>query len=83
MPMLCAHTLAERAAAVISKFLPFGNVFSNANRAADHIRAYGHHWRDAPAPRAFGDNAIPRHVLEAVYQLFESEGLTPARGYFA
>ena len=42
--------------------MKFGNVFSNANRSADHLLACGRNWRNAPPPRAHGGMSFqPRH----------------------
>jgi dihydrodipicolinate synthase/N-acetylneuraminate lyase len=63
--------------------LPFGNAFSNANRAADHIRAYGKDWREAPVARTVSGAALPTDLLDTTFALFETEGLVPATGYLA
>ncbi|WP_454914791.1 dihydrodipicolinate synthase family protein [Xanthobacter sediminis] len=51
--------------------LPFGNPFSNANRAADHVLAYGPGWRTAPRPLTITGDAIPETLLEVAETLLE------------
>ncbi len=83
-----ADVVSEKAERIVRQLfsaaepLPFGNAFSNANRAADHIRAYGRAWRDAPARTASG-NILPRSLLTTAYELFEAENLLPSKGYLA
>lgn len=65
------------------KALPFGNAFSNANRAADHIRAYRDAWRAAPPPVTLSGRPIPVDALAvaaAVVSPLLPEG---GRGYLA
>ncbi|MBV8589974.1 MAG: dihydrodipicolinate synthase family protein, partial [Acetobacteraceae bacterium] len=45
--------------------VPFGNPFSNANRAGDHLRAMGRNWRDAPPPLTASGNRLPLELLAA------------------
>jgi dihydrodipicolinate synthase/N-acetylneuraminate lyase len=61
--------------------LPFGNPFSNANRAADHLWAYGAGWEKAPAPLAISGNELPRELLEAASDLIGRFPALPDRGY--
>lgn len=65
------------------KPLAFGNAFSNANRAADHIRAYRDGWRAAPPPVTLSGNPIPPDVLAVAAA--EISPLLPegGRGYLA
>src|SRR6201999_2881556 len=44
--------------------LPFGNAFSNANRAVDHLRAHGAAWRAAPLPLTRSGNVVPASLVE-------------------
>lgn len=46
--------------------VPFGNPFSNANRAADHLQATGRSWRSRPLPLTASGNVLPLELLEAV-----------------
>jgi 4-hydroxy-tetrahydrodipicolinate synthase len=43
----------------------FGNAFSNANRAADHLLAVGQQWRQAAPPLTASGNRIPEALLAA------------------
>lgn len=42
------------------------NAFSNANRAMDHLRAYGRNWQSAPLPRKVNGDALSHALVEAV-----------------
>lgn len=61
--------------------LPFGNPFSNANRAVDHLWAYGAGWDKAPAPLTISGNELPRELLEAAADLTGRFPALPERGY--
>ena len=54
--------------------LPSGNPFSNANRAVDHVLAYGSGWRKVPARIASGE-ALPADFVEAVGTLLNGAGI--------
>jgi dihydrodipicolinate synthase/N-acetylneuraminate lyase len=57
---LSVKMLFEEAATV-----PFGNPFSNANRAVDHLWAHGRSWRLRPPPLTASGNELPEHLLIA------------------
>ena len=61
--------------------LPFGNPFSNANRAVDHLWAYGAGWERAPAPLTISGNELPRELLEAAADLTGRFPALPEHGY--
>jgi hypothetical protein len=61
--------------------LPFGNPFSNANRAVDHLWAYGSGWMNAPAPLTISGNEIPRELLEMASDIVGRFPVLPERGY--
>lgn len=61
--------------------LPFGNPFSNANRAADHLRAYGAGWRNAPAPLTQSGDVLPPAFLEEAADILAALGPLPRTGY--
>ncbi|MER0236899.1 dihydrodipicolinate synthase family protein [Fulvimarina sp. MAC8] len=42
------------------------NAFSNANRAMDHLRAYGRSWRDAPAALKVDGSALSAELVAEV-----------------
>jgi 4-hydroxy-tetrahydrodipicolinate synthase len=53
----------------VARELPFGNPFSNANRAVDHLRAYGAGWRQADPPLTISGETLPPSLLEAAADL--------------
>jgi 4-hydroxy-tetrahydrodipicolinate synthase len=61
--------------------LPFGNPFSNANRAVDHLWAYGAGWAKAPAPLTISGNEIPQALLETASDIVGRFPRLPERGY--
>jgi len=61
--------------------LPFGNPFSNANRAVDHLWAHGAAWVNAPLPLTISGNELPRELLEAASDLVGQFPSLPERGY--
>ena len=61
--------------------LPFGNPFSNANRAVDHLWAYGQGWTSAPAPLTISGNELPKELLEAASDIVGRFPALPERGY--
>ncbi len=61
--------------------VPFGNPFSNANKAADHLLAAGRDWRARPLPVAVGGNDLPLTLLEAVEDLVGHFPAMAAQGY--
>lgn len=61
--------------------LPFGNPFSNANRAVDHLWAHGAGWADAPLPLTISGNEIPRDLLETASDIVGRFPTLPERGY--
>ncbi len=60
--------------------LPFGNPFSNANKALDHILAWGGANR-APAPGTHDGSRIPVGLLSAAEIALRRGGFLPGRGY--
>jgi 4-hydroxy-tetrahydrodipicolinate synthase len=61
--------------------VPFGNAFSNANRAVDHLLATGSSWRDSPLPLTVNGNALPRELISAAEDIIgHLPGIT-AYGY--
>jgi len=63
--------------------VPFGNAFSNANRAADHLRATGRGWRDAAPPLTASGNALPPDLLASAEDILGYLPAVPERGYLA
>lgn len=60
--------------------LPFGNPFSNSNRAVDHILAYGTDFRNVPAMTASGET-LPDAFLSAIEALLKEAGIETTTGY--
>jgi len=81
-----AEELSGRMDAVVraifaeASFLPFGNPFSNANKALDHVLAWGGANR-APAPITHSGSLVPAGLLSAAEVALRRGGFLPARGY--
>lgn len=82
-----AHKLAQRLTTVIergfelTRTLPAGNPFANANKAIDHFFAYGHGAVKVPPPRLYTGDRLPVELLVAVEQLLKEQSLLPTEGY--
>lgn len=82
-----ARTLSDKLARQIAALferaarLPFGNAFSNANRAGDHILAWGEAWRSAAPPLTVSGHTLPRELLEAAARSLAEHPGIPACGY--
>ena len=61
--------------------VPFGNPFSNANKAADHLLAEGRDWRARPLPVAVSGKELPFSLLEAVEDIVGAFPAIAVRGY--
>ncbi len=83
----CAQAVSDKLAAVVQALfksaaaLPFGNAFSSANRAGDHVLAWGRDWRAAPPPRTISGKALPEALIAQAADGIEALGTTPERGY--
>lgn len=62
---------------------PSGNPFSNANRAVDHLLAYGRAWRQHPLPLLVSGSRLPEALIAKVESLLEAAHLLPDQGYLA
>jgi 4-hydroxy-tetrahydrodipicolinate synthase len=60
---------------------PSGNPFSNANRAVDHLLAYGRTWRQQPLPLLLSGSLLPEALIATVESLLEATHLLPDQGY--
>ncbi len=82
-----ARKLAQRVSAVVEhafglvQELPFGNPFSNANRAIDHILAHGNESRIVPPPMTHSGSRIPEHVITTVREVMKDKGFNTELGY--
>ena len=70
------EALFEAAASV-----PVGNAFSNANRAADHVLAYGSSWPSIPAPLTVSGHRLPQDLLATAADILTRHPGVPDRGY--
>jgi dihydrodipicolinate synthase/N-acetylneuraminate lyase len=61
--------------------LKAGNAFSNANRAIDHVQAYGAACLEAPMPRRFDASQLPIEFIREVKTALEAEDLATSDGY--
>lgn len=59
----------------------FGNAFSNANRACDHVLAWGARWRDADLPLSVSGAPLPLILLEEAELAMSNVQNVLARGY--
>lgn len=82
-----ARKLARRVSTVIDHAfglvdeLPFGNPFSNANRAIDHIFAYGNGSKIVPPPMTHSGSPIPEAVISTLREVMKEEGFETELGY--
>jgi dihydrodipicolinate synthase/N-acetylneuraminate lyase len=85
--METARNLAQRVTSVIeqgfrlTRDLPSGNPFANANKAIDHFFAYGRGAAKIPPPRLFSGERLPVELLAAMEAILAKQGLLPAEGY--
>lgn len=82
-----ARALAQRVSSVVDhafglvEGLSFGNPFSNANRAIDHIYAYGNDTKIMPPPMTHSGRHLPEEVVLGVRQALAEEGFNTEIGY--
>ncbi len=58
-----------------------GNAFADANRAVDHLNAFGRSWRWAPSPIRADGSALPGALVAGAAGLLERAGLLREVGY--
>lgn len=61
--------------------LPFGNAFTNANKAIDHFFAFGPRADTARGPMLHAKTRIPADILKATGVILERRQMMPVRGY--
>lgn len=61
--------------------LPYGNAFTNANKAIDHFMAHGPGARSATPPRLHSGEQLPAELIATAGAALERNDLMPARGY--
>ena len=64
-----------------ARSVPFGNAFSNANRAVDHLIANGMTWRSAPLPLTVKANELPFELISAAYDVIGNLPNVDSIGY--
>jgi dihydrodipicolinate synthase/N-acetylneuraminate lyase len=65
------------------KGAPAGNPFSNANRAIDHIQAYGRAWRNYSMPLLVDGSRLPEDLVTSMAMILEEHGMIPDSGYLS
>ena len=78
-----ARCLSDRLAALVAELFalatPFGgNAFADANRAADHLQAYGPAWASAPPPRRLDGSLLPFDLIAGAERALNAAGIRPA-----
>lgn len=61
--------------------LPYGNPFSNANKAMDHWMAYGNQASEAPMPVGHCGEPLPADLVANVGKVLSEAGFLPDTGY--
>lgn len=59
------------------------NAFSNANRAMDHLHAYGSRWRDAPLPLKANGTRVSSHLISEVEKIAAEVLQVSEKGYLS
>jgi dihydrodipicolinate synthase/N-acetylneuraminate lyase len=62
---------------------PWGNPFSNANKAIDHFLAFGAAATAVPAPLLYDGHRLAADLLDDTRSILERDGLLPETGYLA
>jgi hypothetical protein len=61
--------------------LPYGNAFTNANKAIDHFMAHGPGARSVRPPRLHTGERLPADLIATAGAALERHALMPERGY--
>jgi len=61
--------------------LPYGNAFTNANKAIDHFMAHGPGAAGVTPPRLHSGQRLPDELITTTGAALQRNGLMPARGY--
>lgn len=81
-----AARLAEDVAEIVTELFSAvsefttGNPFANANKAFDHIRAWGSRWKEHEPPLLYSGVRLPDRFLERAAGLLAAKGF-PSEGY--
>jgi len=82
-----AREILERLTIVVSEVfalvqpLPYGNPFTNANKAIDHFSAFGPRANTTEGPMLHEKIRIPRNVIQATGAILSHHNLMPEKGY--
>lgn len=82
-----AGELSDRLDALVASLLDLvapiavSNVFANAARIADHLRAYGDAWAVSPAPCLPDGSRMDARILSRGVELILAAGFAPSGGY--
>lgn len=82
-----ADALSTRLEAAVSQIfdaaapLPYGNAFTNANKAIDHFMAHGPGALGVTPPRLHSGQRLPAELISATGAALERHRLMPVRGY--
>jgi len=58
-----------------------GNAFANANKAMDHLFAFGSKAMDAPPPRLYDGSSIPLEIMRRTAEVLARHDVLPRNGY--
>lgn len=84
-----ADATSARIAAVVDTVftaaapLPFGNAFTNANKALDHHMAHGPGALNSAGPRLHAGPTLPAALIALAGEALQAQRLQPLRGYLA
>lgn len=84
-----AREISEKLTNVVSEVfvlvqqLPYGNPFTNANKAMDHFFAFGPSANTTEGPLLHEKNRIPHDVIQATGAILTRYNLMPEKGYMA
>jgi dihydrodipicolinate synthase/N-acetylneuraminate lyase len=82
-----AQALSRRVEAVVDAVfpaaaaLPHGNAFTNANKAIDHVMAWGPQADRSAGPRLHAGSRLPGELIEVAFDALARHDLLPDRGY--
>lgn len=82
-----ARDISERLTIVVSEVfalvqpLPYGNPFTNANKAIDHFFAFGPSANKTEEPMLHEKIRLPRDVIQATGAILTHHNLMPEKGY--
>ncbi len=82
-----AREISERLSAIIIEVFQIvspirsGNAFANANKAMDHLFAFGSNAMDAPPPRLHDGSTIPIQAIRRTAEVLARHDVLPRDGY--